>query len=115
MFCYSDNVDKELKYNIYKSVSSIDSHAFHRKEDCSSEKEGIQSLENLQRRYFGDNLDSAIANLQSIFCASITQPKETPTNLHLLINIHHLRFSLGYQCLPRLHQSLKKPPASTPK
>ena len=61
MFCYSDNVDKELKYNMYKSVSSIDSHAFHRKEDCSSEKEGIQSLENLQRRYFGDNLDSAIA------------------------------------------------------
>ena len=61
MFCYSDNVDKELKYNLYKSVSSIDSHAFHPKEECSSEKEGIQSLENLQRRYFGDNLDSAIA------------------------------------------------------
>ena len=61
MFCYSDNVDKELKYNMYKSVSSIDSHASHTKEECSSEKEGIQSLENLQRRYFGDNLDSAIA------------------------------------------------------
>ena len=112
MFCYSDininsdiNVDKEFEYNMYKSVSSIDSHAFHRKEDCSSEKEGIQSLENLQRRYFGDNLDSAIANLQSIFCASITQPKETPTNLHLLINIHHLRLSLG----PRVATGPPKP------
>jgi hypothetical protein len=31
----------------------------------------------------------------------------------LLIDIHHRRFSLGHQGLPRLHQSLEKPPAST--
>jgi hypothetical protein len=37
----------------------------------------------------------------------------TPTNHHLLIDIHHRRFSLGHQGLPRLHQSLEKPPAST--
>ena len=61
MFSYSDNVDKELKYNQYISISSIDSHASHTKEECSSEKTGIQSLENLQWRYFGDNLDGAIA------------------------------------------------------
>jgi len=62
MFSYSDNVDKELKYNQYISISSIDSHASHTKEECSSEKTGIQSLENLQWRYFGDNLDGTIAN-----------------------------------------------------
>ena len=61
MFSYSDNVDKELKYNQYISISSIDSHASHTKEECSSEKTGIQSLENLQWRYFGDNIDGAIA------------------------------------------------------
>ena len=55
-----------------------------------------------------------MAPLQSVFCASTTQPKVTPTNHHLLINIHHLMFSLGHQGLPRLHQSLEKPPASTP-
>ena len=55
-----------------------------------------------------------MAPLQSVFCASTTQPKVTPTNRHFLINIHHLRFSLGHQGLPRLPQSLEKPPASTP-
>ena len=51
--------------------------------------------------------------LQSVFCASKTQPKVMRINQHLLINIHHLMFSLGHQGLPRLHQSLEKPPAST--
>ena len=37
MFSYSDNVDKELKYNQYISISLIDSHASHTKEECSSE------------------------------------------------------------------------------
>jgi len=54
-----------------------------------------------------------MAPLQSVFCARTTQPKVTPTNHHLLIDIHHRRFSLGHQGLPRLHQSLEKPPAST--
>ena len=63
MFSYSDNVDKELKYNQYISISSIDSHASHTKEECSSKKTGIQSL-------------------QSVFCASTTQPKVTPANHH---------------------------------
>ena len=50
-----------------------------------------------------------MAPLQSVFCARTTQPKVTPTNHR----IHHRRFSLGHQGLPRLHQSLEKPPAST--
>ena len=54
-----------------------------------------------------------MAPLQSVFCARTTQPKVTPTNHHLLIDIHHRRFSLGHQGLPTLHQSLEKPPAST--
>ena len=62
-------------------------------------------------RYFGDNFDGV---LQSVFCANTTQPKVTPTNHHLLINNHHLMFSLGHQGLPRLPQSLRKPPVSTP-
>ena len=55
-----------------------------------------------------------MAPLQSVFCARTTQPKVTPTNHHLLIDIHHRRFSLGHQGLPRLHQSLEKPPSSIP-
>ena len=51
--------------------------------------------------------------LQSVFCASKTLPNVTRINQHLLINIHHLMFSLGHQGLPRLHQSLEKPPVST--
>ena len=46
--------------------------------------------------------------------ASKTQPKVTRINQHLLINIHHLMFSLGHQGLPRLPQSLEKPPSSIP-
>ena len=51
--------------------------------------------------------------LQSVFCASKTQPNVTRINQHLLIDIHHLMFSLGHQGLPRIHQSLEKPPAGT--
>ena len=43
MFCYSGNVDKELKYNQYMIISLTDSHASHPKEQCCSEETGIQS------------------------------------------------------------------------
>ena len=56
MFCYSDNVDKELKYNLYKSVSSIDSHAFHPKEECSSEKKASK----VWRIFKGDTLETIL-------------------------------------------------------
>ena len=52
--------------------------------------------------------------LQSVFCASKTQPNVTRINQHLLIDIHHLMFSVGHQGLPRLPQSLEKPPSSIP-
>ena len=45
--------------------------------------------------------------LQSVFCASTTQPKVTPTNNHLLINIHNLMFSLGHQGLPISPKALR--------
>ena len=61
-------------------------------------------------RYLGDNLDGTIAKC---LLYTYNQPKVTPTNHHLLIDIYHRRFSLGHQGLPRLHQSLEKPPAST--
>ena len=50
MFCYSNIVDKELKYNQYIFIYSIDSHASHPKEQCCSEKTDIQSLEILWRQ-----------------------------------------------------------------
>ena len=50
MFCYSDNVDKELKYNQYIFISSIDSHASHPKQHCCSGETSIQSLEIIWRR-----------------------------------------------------------------
>ena len=71
----------------------------------SSEERGIQSLEILW---------ILMVPLQSVFCASKTQPKVMRINQHLLINIHHLMFSLGHQGLPRLPQSLEKPPSSIP-
>ena len=43
MFCYSDNVEKELKYNQCIFISLTDSHASHPKEQCCSEETGIQS------------------------------------------------------------------------
>ena len=64
---------------------------------------------------FRDTLETILmVPLQSVFCASKTQPKVTRINQHLLINIHHLMFSLGHQGLPRLPQSLEKPPSSIP-
>ena len=45
MFCYSDNVEKELNYNQFIFFSSTDSHASHPKEECCSKETGIQSLE----------------------------------------------------------------------
>ena len=103
MFCYSDNVEKELKYNQSIFNSLTDSRASP-KEQCCSEEMGIQSFEIRWRQSWWRHCH--------FFCATTTQPKFTPTNHHLLINIHHL--SLGHQGLPRLHQSLEKPPATTP-
>ena len=101
MFCYSDNVEKELKYNHYIFISSIDSYAPRPKN-------------NVVLKESGDTWETILmAPLQIVFCARTTQPKVTPTNHHLLKDIHHRRFSLGHQGLPRLHQSLEKPPAST--
>ena len=94
MFCYSDDVDKELKYDEYISISLTDSHAPIQKNSVVPKK---------RHPKFGDPLETILmAPLQSVFCASTTQPKMTPTNHHLLININHLRFSLGHQGLPRL-------------
>ena len=63
----------------------------------------------------GDTLETILmVPLQSVFCASKTLPNVTRINQHLLINIHHLMFSLGHQGLPRLPQSLEKPPSSIP-
>ena len=45
MFCYSDNVEKELKYNHYIFISSTDSHAPRPKKQRCSKETGIQSLE----------------------------------------------------------------------
>ena len=45
--------------------------------------------------------------LQNVFCASTTQPKVTPTNNHLLINIHNIMFSLGHQGLPISPKALR--------
>ena len=44
--------------------------------------------------------------LQSVFCASTAQPKVMPTNHHLLINFHHLMFSVGHQGLPSSPKAL---------
>ena len=106
MYCFSDNVEKELKFNQYIFISLTDSHASHPKEQCCSVETASKAW-----RYFGDNL---VAPVQSVFCASTSQPKVTPRNHHFLINIHHIRFSLGHQGLPRIPRSLEKPPASTP-
>ena len=106
MFCYSDDVDKELKYDPYISISSTDSQAPIQKNSVVPKK---------RHPKFGDPLETILmALLQSVFCASTTQLKMAPSNHHLLININHLRFSLGHQGLPRLPQSLRKPPVSTP-
>ena len=105
MLCYSDNVGKELKYNHYIFTSSTDTHAPRPKQQRCSEKN--------RHPKFGDTWETILmAPLQSVFCASTTQPKVTPTNHHFLIDIHHHRFSLGHQGLPRLQQSLEKLPAS---
>ena len=105
MLCYSDNVGKELKYNHYIFTSSTDSHAPRPKTALFRKN---------RHPKFGDTWETILmAPLHSVFCARTIQPKVTPTNHHLLIDIHHRRFSLGHQGLPRLHQSLEKPPAST--
>ena len=71
------NVDKELKYNQHIFISSIDSHASHTKEQLT-----VLFLRNRHPK-FGDTLETFLmALLQSVLCASKTQPKVTPTNHH---------------------------------
>ena len=73
MFCYSDNVEKELKYNQCLFTSSIDS---------LPSKRTVLFQRNRHPK-FGDTLETILmAPLQSVFCASTTQPKVTPTNHH---------------------------------
>ena len=63
-------------------------------------------------RYLGDNLDGAIA--KCLLCTY--NPTKGDAHKSSLVNRYsssHRRFSLGHQGLPRLHQSLEKPPAST--
>jgi len=90
MLFYSDNVEKELKYDHYIFTSSTDSHAPHSKQQRCSEKTGIQSLEILGRQSWWRHCKVSSVHVQ---------PNQ--------------RFSLGHQGLPRLHQSLEKPLAST--
>ena len=80
MFSYSDNVDKELKYNQHIPISSIDSHAPHPKEEGSSEKKQASKVWRISN---GDTLETILmVPSHSVFCASKTQPKVMPTNHH---------------------------------
>ena len=54
--CYSDNVEKELKYNHYIFISSTDSHAPRPKNSVVLKKQASKVW-----RYLGHNLDGAIA------------------------------------------------------
>ena len=61
-------------------------------------------------RYLGDNLDGAIA--KCLLCTY--NPTKGDAHKSSLVNRYSsLQVSLGHQGLPRLHQSLEKPPAST--
>ena len=51
MFCYSDNVEKELKYKHYIFISATGSHAPRPKEQRCSEETGNQSLETLGTQF----------------------------------------------------------------
>ena len=69
----SDNVEKELKYNQCLFTSSIDS---------LPSKRTVLFQRNRHPK-FGDTWETILmAPLQSVFCASTTQPKVTPTNHH---------------------------------
>ena len=54
--CYSDNVEKELKNNQYTFISSTDSHIPIQNHSVGPKKEASKVW-----RYFGDNIDGAIA------------------------------------------------------
>ena len=74
MFCYSDDVDKKLKYDEYISISLTDSHAPIQKNSVVPKK---------RHPKFGDPLETILMEpLQSVICASTTEPKMTPTNHH---------------------------------
>ena len=61
-------------------------------------------------RHLGHNLDGAIA--KCLLCKYNPAKGDAHKSSHH-INIPFLRFSLGHQGLPRIHQSLEKPPAGT--
>ena len=87
---------------------------FFNRQPCLPSKRTVLFQRNRHPK-FRDTLETILmVPLQSVFCASKTQPKVTRINQHLPINIHHLMFSLGHQGLPRLPQSLEKPPSSIP-
>ena len=73
IFCSSDNVDKELKYNQYIFISSIHSHASHTKEQCCSGETSIQSLNIHWRQSWWRYCK--VSSVQ-------VQPKVTPTGNH---------------------------------
>ena len=56
MFCYSDNVEKELKYKHYIFISATGSHAPRPKEQLVLKKQATKVW-----RHLGHNLDGAIA------------------------------------------------------
>ena len=100
MLCYSDNVES---WNITTTYLSLQLIAMPH----------VQKTVLFRRNRhpkFGDTWDTTLmAPLQSVFCASTTQPKVSLTNHHLLINIHHFKFSLG----PRFDKAPPKPCETT--
>ena len=101
--CFAIQVMLRKNWNIISTYSSLHPTAMPpiQKNSVVPKKQASKVW-----RYFGDNFDGA---LQSVFCASTTQPKVSPTNHHLLINIHHFRFSLG----PRFAKATPKPCETT--
>ena len=92
MFCYSDNVEKELKYNHYIFISSTDSHAPRPKNSVVPKKQASKVW-----RYLGHNLDGAIA--KCLMCKY--NPSKGDAHKSSLVNrysssqVHHwlLRFA----------------------
>ena len=73
-FVYSDNVEKECKYNQYISISSTDSHASLQKNSVVPRKHASEVW-----RYFEDNLDGVIAKCSP---CKYNQTKGDPLNHH---------------------------------
>ena len=90
-----------------KNWNIITTYSFLHQQPCLPSKRTVL-FRRKRHPKLRDTLETILmVPLQSVFCASKTQPKVTCINQHLLINIHH-------QGLPRLPQSLEKPPSSIP-